>query len=134
MFLKQLPTTAVLFFLVTAPMIAKAASASDTIVGGLLTTNKEAGLPGPGTEGGNVSLAIIIGRIIQALLGVVGIIFLVLIVYSGYLYMTDGGEGSKMKKAKAIIGQSLIGLVIIVAAYAITSFVITTLGTAVAKT
>lgn len=66
----------------------------------------------------------LIASLINIFLSVLGIIFVVIIVYAGYLWMTDGGEGKKVTKAKALIGQAIVGLVIIVAAYAITAFVI----------
>ncbi|MEK7994955.1 MAG: hypothetical protein AAB403_14210 [Planctomycetota bacterium] len=133
MFLKQLPATAAVFLLVTLPAFVNAAAdATATITGGLTATNAEAGLPGGGN--GALTLPVLVGRLIQALLGVIGIIFLVYIVYAGFLYMTDGGEGGKVKKAKAMIAHSIIGIVIIIAAYALTAFVITTLGKAVSAT
>lgn len=66
----------------------------------------------------------LIGNIIAVLLSVLGIIFVVLVVYAGFLYLTAGGEDDKVKKAKKLLTQSVIGLVIIVAAYAIAAFVI----------
>ncbi len=127
MFLKQLPATAAVFLLVTVPTFVHA-DATATIMTGLQLTNETADLPK------NIELPMLIGRLIQALLGFVGVIFLVYIVYAGFLYMTDGGEGGKVKKAKAMIAHSLIGIVIIIAAYALTRFVISTLGTAVSPT
>lgn len=70
------------------------------------------------------TLPVLIGNVIAVLLSILGIIFVVLIVYSGFLYLTDMGEGKKVQKAKDILSRSIIGLVIIVAAYAISSFVI----------
>ena len=66
----------------------------------------------------------LIGNVIQVLLSVLGIIFVVLVVYAGFLYLTDSGDSTKVKKAKTLLTQSVIGLVIIVAAYAISAFVI----------
>src|SRR3989338_9505469 len=71
-----------------------------------------------------------IGSLINGVLGVLGIIFVLLVLYAGYLWMTDMGEADKVKKAKALLGQSVIGLVIIVAAYAISRFVIQLIVTA----
>ncbi len=69
----------------------------------------------------------IIGNVIRVLLSVLGIIFVVLVVYAGFLYLTAAGEDTKVKKAKTLLTQSVIGLVIIVAAYAIAAFVIAAL-------
>lgn len=77
-----------------------------------------------GTDATSNDLPTLIGNIISALLSVLGIIFVVLVVYAGFLYLTAGGEDTKVKKAKTLLTQSIIGLVIIVAAYAISAFVI----------
>ena len=77
-----------------------------------------------GTDATTNTLPELIGNIIAVLLSVLGIIFVVLIVYAGFLYLTAGGEDDKVKKAKKLLTQSVIGLVIIVAAYAIAAFVI----------
>lgn len=69
----------------------------------------------------------LIGSLINALLGVLGIIFVVLIVYAGFLWMTAQGDTKKVDTARTMIIQAVIGLVIIVAAYAISTFVISTL-------
>lgn len=77
-----------------------------------------------GTDATTSTLPELIGNIIAVLLSVLGIIFVVLVVYAGFLYLTAMGEGEKVKKAKTLLTQSIIGLIIIVAAYAIASFVI----------
>jgi len=70
------------------------------------------------------SLAELIGTVIKTLLSFVGVIFLVLMVYAGYLWMTARGDESKIEKAQDIIRSSIIGLVIMVGAYSITAFVV----------
>ena len=80
--------------------------------------------PAIGAEATTNTLPELIGNIIKVLLSVLGIIFVVLIVYAGFLYLTAGGEDEKVKKAKKLLTQSVIGLIIIVAAYAISAFVI----------
>ncbi len=74
-------------------------------------------------------LPTIIGRIISVLLGILGIVFVVLVVYAGFLYLTSQGEEGNVKKAKKLLTQAVIGLIIIVAAYAISSYVIAALST-----
>ncbi len=74
-----------------------------------------------GTKEGNVE--IIVGTVIRAALTLVGLIFLILMVYAGYLWMTARGAEDQVTKAKNIIVGSLIGLVIVLSAYAITIFV-----------
>lgn len=68
--------------------------------------------------------AVIIGRIIQVALGLLGILFIALITYGGFLWMTSGGSEEKIKKAKSLIVNGVIGLIIAVAAYTVSYFVI----------
>ncbi|NCT48431.1 MAG: hypothetical protein GW763_10665 [Paraglaciecola sp.] len=77
-----------------------------------------------GTDTTTIELPELIGNIISVLLSVLGIIFVVLVVYAGFLYLTAAGDDAKVKKAKTMLTQAVIGLVIIVAAYAIAAFVI----------
>ncbi|MBI5654781.1 hypothetical protein HZC53_03975 [Candidatus Uhrbacteria bacterium] len=77
-----------------------------------------------GVTGGTTDLVVIIGRIINIALGFIGIVFLVLMLYAGYMYMTAAGDPEKVKKAVNTIKNSVIGLVIIASAWAITSFIL----------
>lgn len=72
-------------------------------------------------------LPTIIGRIINALLTFLGLIFLVLVLYAGFLWMTAQGEDKQVTKAKEMLKQAIIGLVVIVAGYAISNFVLSSL-------
>lgn len=67
---------------------------------------------------------IIIARIISLSLGLLGTIALVLIIYSGFQWMTAGGNDDKVTEAKKRLGYAIIGLIIILSAYAITDFVV----------
>lgn len=68
----------------------------------------------------------IIGRLINAFLGILGILALVRTIYGGFLIMTgsSGGKEDKINKGKDVLKWSLIGLIIIFASYAIVNFVI----------
>ena len=68
-----------------------------------------------------------IGKIINVALSLLGVIVLVIIIYGGFLWMTAGGNDEKVGEAKKWIFGGIIGLVIILSAYAIASFVITKL-------
>lgn len=76
-----------------------------------------------GLSGGN-SLLEIIGNIISIFLGLLGVIFLVLVIYAGFLWMTSQGNEEKVKTAKNILKNATIGLVITLAAYGIVSFIL----------
>lgn len=65
-----------------------------------------------------------VGGIIRTFLTILGVIFMIYIVHAGYLWMIARGEEEKIIKAKAIIRGSIVGLLIILAAYAITAFVV----------
>jgi hypothetical protein len=64
-----------------------------------------------------------IGKIIGAVLSFIGIIFFILIIYAGFMWMTAGGDEQKVTKAKDLITQAVIGLIVVLAAYAITAFI-----------
>ncbi len=64
-----------------------------------------------------------IGTAIKALLSVIGIVFIVLIIYAGYTWMLARGNETEAQKAKDTITRAIIGLFIVLAAYAITAFV-----------
>lgn len=65
----------------------------------------------------------IISTVIQVFLSLLGIIFVILLVYGGYLWMNARGNEEQVKKAKDTIRMAIIGLVIVTSAYAITYFV-----------
>ena len=76
------------------------------------------------TEQSGSTLPEMIGGIINAVLSVLGIVFLIMVVYAGFLWMSDNGDASKTKKAKGMLINGIIGMVIVIAAYAISDFVI----------
>jgi apolipoprotein N-acyltransferase len=90
--------------------------------------NGDTGLPATGEQAGlntaSDQLPIVIGAVIKTVLGVVGIVFLVLMVYAGFIWMIARGDEGKVEKAKNTIINCIIGVVIVVGAYAITSFII----------
>lgn len=69
------------------------------------------------------NLGNVVGTVINAALSLIGLIFLVLMVYAGFMWMTAQGDEAKVDKAKDIIRAAIIGLVITISAYAITYFV-----------
>ncbi|MFA5937368.1 MAG: pilin [Candidatus Paceibacterota bacterium] len=69
----------------------------------------------------------IAARIINVVLGLLGTIAVVLIVYAGFKWMTAGGKEEQVTSAKETLSAAVIGLVIILAAYAISSFVLNSL-------
>jgi cbb3-type cytochrome oxidase subunit 3 len=74
-----------------------------------------------GASGGDIQGTF--GTIINAALSLIGTIFFLLMIYAGFLWMTARGDEGQIDKSKQIISGTIIGLVLVVSAYAITVFV-----------
>ncbi len=66
----------------------------------------------------------VIQTAINAFLSLIGVILLIYMLYAGYNWMTAQGEEEKVEKAKDTLKRAIVGALIIVAAYAISVFVI----------
>lgn len=75
-----------------------------------------------------------VAAIINVALGLLGIVAVVIIIAGGFLWMTAGGNEEKVDKARKMIFSGIIGLAIILSAYAIAKFVIEKLVTATTGT
>lgn len=64
-----------------------------------------------------------VGDIIGMVLSFVGVIFLIIIIYSGIMWMTAMGNDQRVEKAKTMVINATIGLIIVFSAYAITNFI-----------
>lgn len=71
----------------------------------------------------NSDLSITIGTIVGAVLAFIGVIFLILMIYGGFLWMTAGGNEEEVKKAQSLIIAAVVGIIIISSAYLITKFI-----------
>ncbi|MBN1584894.1 hypothetical protein JW899_00820 [Candidatus Uhrbacteria bacterium] len=69
-------------------------------------------------------LPTIIGAIINAFLGLLGIVLVVIIIFAGYKWMMARGNTKDVDDAKTMILNAVIGMVILMAAYAIAQFVL----------
>ena len=69
------------------------------------------------------TLPVMIAKIIRVVLGFLAIIFLILILYAGFMWMTSAGNEEKVTTAKKTMVAAIIGAAIVLAAYAITYFV-----------
>ncbi len=69
----------------------------------------------------------IVGRIINIALGFLGVIAVGLIIYAGFLWMSSGGDEEKLTKAKSLLKNAVIGLVIVLSSWAIATFIISRL-------
>jgi len=66
-------------------------------------------------------------KIIQVLLGLLGIVALSIIIYGGFLWTTSGGSEEKISQAKKLLRNSVIGLIIILSSWGITYFILSKL-------
>ena len=62
--------------------------------------------------------------IINAVIGVLGLVCVIVLIIGGLHYMTSSGDAAKVKKAKDTILYGIIGLIICVLAFAIVNVVI----------
>ena len=66
----------------------------------------------------------IVGGLINVVLTLVGLISVIIIIVAGFKYLTSGGNDEKVGEARKLLLSGIIGLVLILAAYAITRFVL----------
>ncbi len=78
---------------------------------------------GAGTGLASEDLRITVVKVIRAILGALGVIALVLVLYAGFIWMTSGGSAEKIAQAKKIMVNAAIGLIIIMMAFAIVQYV-----------
>jgi cbb3-type cytochrome oxidase subunit 3 len=112
-------TFIVLFLFFLSPVVILAFSTGD-----VTELNQELGLPLADVNTVEGPALVFVAEIIRIVLSFIGVIFLVLIIYAGFLWMTAAGEEAKAGKARSIIFDSVVGLAIIIFSYAITTFVL----------
>lgn len=91
-----------------------------------------AGLTSVGTDVGtelgyddtDTDLKATIVNIVQWALGFLALIAVIMIIIGGFMWMTAGGNEEKVEKAKKMISAAVIGLIIVLLAWAIVIFVI----------
>ncbi len=79
---------------------------------------------GDSTGLGQGELQTTIGSLIRVGLGFLGVVAVVIILFGGFKWMTAGGNDENVAEAKRLIIAGIVGLAIILSAYAIASFVI----------
>lgn len=119
-------TTAISFFLGTQTTFAKI---SDYVTGSQGETKRMIDT----ISGGATPKApgVIAAEVVQIVLGFLGLIGVIMMLYAGFLWLTAGGEEEKAKQGKTLLFQALIGTLIVLAAYSITYFVLNELTKAI---
>jgi hypothetical protein len=93
----------------------------------VLTTNDLGVQYGTGIGLGSKDIRATIASIINVAMGLLGIVAVCIILLGGFKWMVAGGEQGKVDEAKKLITSGIIGLVIILTAYAIATFVISSI-------
>ncbi len=75
-------------------------------------------------------LPVIVGNVISWLLVFAGIVALIIIIISGFKFVTSGGEAKQAEGARKTLTYSIIGLIVILLSFAIVAFIARTTGVA----
>lgn len=102
-----------------APVTAVQAAGKPDLFGG-----KKGDIEGELGLNGDKDPRVLAAEVIAILLGFLGIVAVVLIIVAGFKWMTAGGDKGKIDEAKSLMQNAVIGLVIILSAWALSNFVI----------
>lgn len=105
--------TSAAVFLAASPVHAQ-------ILEGLTKAAGSAGLPGKPSGG----LEQAIGQIIGSVMGLVGSIMFIYMLYGGFRWMVAGGDSAAVTKAQSIIRNAIIGIAIIIFSYTLANYVV----------
>jgi len=103
------------------PVLAESLKDADKLTGGFATK--------AGFEGGSTPVApeVVAGKVIGVVMGFLGVVFFILMVYGGWVWLLARGNDEKVTQAKDTIKHAIIGLLIVFAAYALSAFVVTSI-------
>lgn len=101
-----------LFFMLTTPSLAHAANIKESDLKVNLITDS------------NLNFMQLVGRVVDILLLLAGIVAFFYVLYGGFLYLTAGGDSGAVTKARTTIFNAIVGILIIAASYAIVRFVV----------
>jgi len=109
----------VLSFLIVAPAVWAADSGTGVgeALGGLDSTAKTGGIQG------QTDLPTIIGKVLGAVLAFLGALFFGLILWAGFSWMLAKGNEEEITKAKEIIFGAVLGIMVVLGAYAVTRLI-----------
>jgi len=105
----------------------QAGATDDSTLEGLQKATNEGFEANVGEEGGEAGvitdIPTALGQVIGAVLAFTGTLFFVLMIYGGLLWMLARGNEQQVEKAKNLITAAIIGLIIILGAYALTAYI-----------
>ena len=110
----------VAFSLMLMPMMASAQTAGDWGINDLAETDDPINI-------GTRSIENTVAGVVNIVLGFLGILATLIILWGGFKWMTSQGNSDSIDDAKKMIGAGVVGLVIILTAYAVSRFVLQSL-------
>jgi hypothetical protein len=113
---------------VAAPFVVHATITAEST--GLQAAGTSAGLASMCADSASACVALFVGKIISIVIGFSGIVLVGYFLYSGFLWMTSGGDDKQAKQARTSLTNAVVGLVIVTASFAMANFVISQLSTA----
>jgi len=128
----------ILLALFIMPIFALALTASPVVAATTITSDDYWGGGDPNITG-NIESNILLGnkdpreiaaQVINVILGFLGIVAVIIVLAGGFKWMTAGGNQDKVDEAKKLMAAGAIGLVIVLAAFGIARFLISSLITA----
>lgn len=135
MTMKKMLSTIMMASMLALGLVAVAAPQGEAVAQSTLTQDELFGGSNTGGTGAiadelglaDTDIRVTIARIIRVAMGLLGIVAVVIILIGGFTWMTAGGNDEKVAEAKKWIFAGIIGLAIILSAFAIASFVIESL-------
>jgi|SRR3989344_2985067 len=111
------------------PVFAQSSATASTAAGARDLLDTAAGKAGYSTEPAlaQYGVAFIVGLVARIFLTLLGIIFISYTIYGGFLWMTAAGNDEKISKAKKIIRDGIIGIIIIMCSVGIYLLIFRTL-------
>lgn len=118
-FLKFSITAALFLSIAFAPLTVLATSAADNLLEGVGKTAEQAGISENTKKDPTDNLAKMLGRMLNYMFGIVGTVFVIIILIGGYKWMAGGGNEEGIKEAKTFILNGVFGLIVIFTSYAL---------------
>lgn len=124
--MRQFLTRVTTFFLLVGCILSLAPAGVAAQGYGLNDTARSVGYDTSGT--GSNSVESLVNKIVSAALALLAIVFFILTIYAGIVWMTARGNDEVISGAKDTLQGAIIGLVIVSLSYAITKFIFSRIG------
>lgn len=123
-----------LFTVIISLLVFNLAIITNNVFASGATDKAMAGLKGSAEPAGfstsTADPAGVIGKALKVLTSILGIIFVIIVVYGGITWMTAGGNADQVKKARSMLIEGVLGMAVTMAAYAIAYYFVEKVGTA----